>query len=93
MVEDGKYYPMMKVSFAPTNRQQEAPTEAAFLFGPLLLRQRHSVLQEYLLREQKIQREVLGRLQAQEQTDAIALREREIRAYLAQIDGCLAQGE
>lgn len=92
VVEDGKYYPMMKVSFASTNRQQEAPTEAAFLFGPLLLRQRHSVLQEYLLREQKIQREVLGRLQAQEQTDAIALREREIRAYLKEIDGCLAQG-
>ena len=92
VVEDGKYYPMMKVSFASTKRQQEAPTKAAVLFGPLLLRQRHSVLQEYLLREQKIQREVLGRLQAQEQTDAIALREREIRAYLKEIDGCLAQG-
>ena len=59
VLEDGKYYPMMKVC---KNGQKEMPAHPAIqkegvsydsklemMYGPLLLQQRHPVLREYLL--------------------------------------------
>lgn len=51
MVEDaGKYYPCIKASYCG---KKEVYTDCEAWYGPLLLRQRHLVLREYLLKEKR----------------------------------------
>ena len=52
ILEDGKYYPMMKVSQQKAAEQTKIlPQEVADAFGPVLLQKRHPVLKEWLERE------------------------------------------
>ncbi len=89
VLEDGKYYPMMKVRYqenAKEIRMQKMgasllPQEADFLFGPMLLQKKHPVLHAYLLREQRITGEVLEKLHSQVMTPQIAKRIEEMEAY------------
>lgn len=64
--EDGKYYPMMKMSppgeINGENAWDTKPEEKDFLYGPLLLKKRHHVLYEYLQRELGIKKEILSGL-------------------------------
>nr|WP_294528611.1 class I SAM-dependent methyltransferase [uncultured Blautia sp.] len=60
ILEDGKFYPMMRVTkntegYVPWTREEEA-------FGKLLLEARHPVLQLYLQRELKIREKILEKL-------------------------------
>ena len=59
--EDGKFYPMMKAA-----RVQEGKnvtyTEEEEWFGPFLLKNRHPVLKEYLIREASIREKILAGL-------------------------------
>ncbi len=59
--EDGKFYPMMKAV-----RVQEGKnvtyTEEEEWFGPFLLKNRHPVLKEYLIREASIREKILAGL-------------------------------
>ena len=90
ILEDGKYYPMMKVRYAPEKFvQQPKPTDGDFLFGPMLLQAHHAVLHSYLLREQRIQKDVLKQLAAQKQTPAIMQRTKEVEAHLQLVEQSL----
>ena len=90
VLEDGKYYPMMKVRYAPeTKDRRQSVAEHDFLFGPMLLQKKHPVLHAYLLREERIEKEVLERLAGQKQTPAIEKRTQEVQAYLQEIQRCL----
>lgn len=56
--EDGKYYPMMKV----VHGNMVYSSQAEYYYGKELLRKRHPVLLEFLLREQKKAEEILERI-------------------------------
>lgn len=61
ILEDGKYYPMMKaVPAAPDSK--EIWTREEEMFGKLLLEQLHPVLHKYLERELRIREEITGQL-------------------------------
>lgn len=86
--EDGKYYPMMKVTPGREVISGKRPTEGELYFGSRLLADRHPVLGEFILWEERIQCQVLQQLEAQQQTDAIALRRQQVREYLQIIEEC-----
>ena len=69
--EDGKFYPMMKVIPAGQTLEPWRPEEE--MFGRLLLKQHHPVLKEYLLREERIRKEILNALT---DADSFAARKR-----------------
>lgn len=58
ILEDGKYYPIMRV----VHGKMEVQTEAEYLYGKKLLQNRNAVLKEFLEREQKKAEELLGKL-------------------------------
>lgn len=60
VLEDGKFYPMMKVVPAGQIFEKWRPEEE--MFGKLLLEQRHHVLRKYLIREERIRRDILNAL-------------------------------
>ncbi|MCD7817820.1 MAG: class I SAM-dependent methyltransferase [Lachnospiraceae bacterium] len=67
VLEEGKYYPMMKAARLPAARQSEsqeffAGDELALTFGPKLLQMRHPVLYQFLLRERATQERILESL-------------------------------
>ena len=66
ILEDGKYYPMMKVSQQKAAEQTKIlPQEVADAFGPVLLQKRHPVLKEWLERELRTTNSVIEQLSAQ----------------------------
>ena len=64
ILDDGKYYPMMKVKKAEA--EQQPYTKEEEWFGRFLLKEKHPVLKEYLLRELRIRNEILERLRLSE---------------------------
>lgn len=64
--EDGKYYPMMKV----VRGSMVYHSQAEYCYGRELLKNRHPVLLEFLLREQKKAEEILERIQDSETASA-----------------------
>lgn len=104
ILEDGKFYPMMKVCVASDGETAEReivghiPTESLRLedkFGPVLLRRKDAVLKEYLYRELKICGQILESLQLNgRNTDE---RQREIQDKLKDVKEALlivdVQGE
>lgn len=76
-LEDGKYYPMMRVAYEPDAGREAWP--AVFLtYGRLLLERRHPVLKAYLEKERRIFGEIEAELKGQCQTEAVSLRRQEI---------------
>lgn len=61
--DDGKYYTVMKVRRGP----MEELSEAAYLYGPCLLKQKSPVLAEFLKKEENRVREILKKLEAEDQ--------------------------
>lgn len=89
--EDGKYYPMMRVHYAP--RTMDAPSverELAFSYGELLLKEKHPVLFDYLKWERRIQEGIKSRLQEQPLTEQIEARLDEVEHILAQNERALS---
>lgn len=86
--EDGKFYPMMKVRYGKDASTGDGPTEAELYFGKMLLREKHPVLGEFILREENIQWRVLRKLEAQPETEAILLRRKQVSRYLQIIEDC-----
>ena len=66
--EDGKFYVMMRAvkSTAP----QAYETECDYLYGKLLIEEKHEVLLEYLEREQRLRTDVLAALSGQDTENA-----------------------
>lgn len=59
--EQGKYYPMMYIEPG----REPMPDEVSLTYGPLLLKQKHPVLMQFLQFSQKLKEELLERLQKQ----------------------------
>lgn len=59
VLEDGKYYPMMK---AIPGREENSWTREEEMFGKFLLEKLHPVLYKYLERELRIREEIAGQL-------------------------------
>lgn len=76
-LEDGKYYPMMRVAYEP-DAGREAWPEVFLTYGRLLLERRHPVLKAYLEKERRIFGEIEAELKGQCQTKAVSLRRQEI---------------
>lgn len=72
ILEDGKYYPMMKAvqkdSLAVT--EQEKMSDAELRYGPLLMKKRHPILLEYVKREEELNNRILDSLNGQESDTA-----------------------
>ena len=67
--EDGKFYPMMK-AVRVQNGKNVTYTEEEEWFGPFLLKNRHPVLKEYLIREASIREKILAGLSDAPSTSA-----------------------
>ena len=65
VLEDGKYYPMMKAVRGNIDQADGIYCTAGFQYGPCLLRDRHPVLHAYLLKEQKMYEELSLKLKRQ----------------------------
>ena len=78
--EEGKFYPMMRA----VPGEKSKMTSIQLRFGPLLLANRHPVLKDYLLREQRINEKILASLEGQESETAKA-RISEVEAELAMV--------
>lgn len=79
ILEDGKYYPMMKVSQQKAAEQTKIlPQEVADAFGPVLLQKRHPVLKEWLERELRTTNSVIEQLSAQPDHERIRKRMQQV---------------
>lgn len=66
VLEDGKYYPMMKVKPpSDTKNGRDIWTETEIRYGKCLLLERNPVLKQFLQKEIAIKEELLGKLKAQ----------------------------
>lgn len=76
ILEDGKYYPMMKVvqEEEPDLREETLQVQVEDAFGPVLLQKKHPVLQEWLQRELKTVDTVCRQLAAQPENERINVR-------------------
>ena len=84
ILEEGKFYPMMKVEPVSDSLSFWEPEEE--MFGKLLLDACHPVLREYLKREERIRREILEALSETDTEGAMKRREeinREMQLILA----------
>lgn len=84
--EDGKFYPMMR---AVKRDIREKMSEAELRYGPVLIKKKHPVLQEYLLREKGLNEKILEALDGQ-QGDGPQKRREEVQEELSVIMGILA---
>lgn len=62
ILEDGKFYPMMRVQYQNVADTEKADSPLFCRYGKHLLEQKHAVLNEYLKREQKLYSEILENL-------------------------------
>lgn len=76
ILEDGKYYPMMKVvqETASDQREETVQVQVEDAFGPVLLQKKHPVLKEWLQRELKTVDTVCRQLAAQPENERIMIR-------------------
>lgn len=95
--EDGKYYVMMKVlpqrQAAPGKTGEGMPASYEMVYGPVLLRRKHPVLQEFLQQEERQCQKILealppGEVRRENRRQEILQRLEEIRRAQA----CFAEG-
>jgi tRNA (adenine22-N1)-methyltransferase len=85
ILEDGKYYPMMRVlPLSETGMDNEATEyrEVYDLYGRLLLQEKHPILRQYLEREEKQLTDILGELDRQSASEKLKNRRAEIEKKL-----------
>ncbi|MBR1390858.1 MAG: SAM-dependent methyltransferase [Lachnospiraceae bacterium] len=89
----GKYYTILKCEKSvPENAHYRQPLSAIEReYGPLLIRNRHPVLREYLQRELKNAERIQKELESREPTVAVEKGRRQLRAKLAQIRQALEE--
>ena len=82
ILEDGKFYPMMKVRRQKEGESVENVSSMQLLledmFGPLLLKERNPVLLQFIEQELAAKITILDGLQSQERTKKIQKREQEL---------------
>lgn len=88
ILEEGKFYPMMKA----VPGKMEDYQEMDYAFGKLLLRERNPVLKQYLQREAEIRERILGKLQ-ESPTPCARKRLEEVKEEQAVIQAALQEYE
>ncbi len=88
--EDGKFYPMMRAERSDTDMPGFELNEMELRFGPVLLREGHPVLREFLLHEKELDCRILASLEGQTGAAAVA-RAQEIRRELQLVEVALKQ--
>ena len=82
IIEDGKYYPMMKVvPVEEDNFWKLLPEETippCDMYGPLLLKNGNPSLRKYLVKQHKQLHKILKELEKQPDTEAISARKQEV---------------
>ena len=82
VIEDGKYYPMMKV--VPVQDEEfwgnipEEAIRACYMYGPLLLKNGNPSLRKFLVKQHKQLESILGELEKQPESEKIAVRKKEV---------------
>lgn len=94
--EDGKYYPMMRISMTKSEDSGEKnPYENAedigFVYGAYLLNDGHPLLRDFLEREEKIYTDLLEDLRSRSQNPGIGKRVKEIEKKRSLTQGALAK--
>lgn len=84
--EAGKYYPMMKA----VHGEESAYLPEELLYGRILLAKRHRTLYRYLLRERRIQGELLDRL-TEQSGERVEKRRAQVEETLVELDGILGR--
>lgn len=81
ILEDGKYYPMMKVmqGKAPEGAEDSVAEQVEDAFGPILLQKKHPVLQEWLERELRVVNTVCDQLAMQPENERISIRKTQVQ--------------
>lgn len=82
VLEEGKYYPMMRV--VPVSQKPIKPKPYEMEYGAYLLSQKNPVLLQYLQKEQQTLCRIENNLKAQNQTEAISTRLTQVRQKLNQ---------
>ena len=84
VLEEGKFYPMMKVCYTGTFSTQDNVEllKLSDLYGGLLLKNRHPVLKTYLEKEQKILFDIQSNLKKQPESEKISARLQEVEEAL-----------
>ena len=96
VLEDGKFYPMMRwipVKKAGENDGIFCQNEAEFVYGRLLLRERHPVLKSYLDKQWKVLGTLADRLKSQPEADrspSAARRLKELKEEILVLEEALA---
>jgi tRNA (adenine22-N1)-methyltransferase len=80
VLEDGKYYPMMRAVHREDG-QEAAMSQTELRYGPLLLAQCHPLLEQFLHREWQVQTRILDSLAAQT-SEASGKRRQEVEQEL-----------
>lgn len=84
VLEDGKYYPMMKV----VNGETEVYSEAELRYGKKLIERRHPVLRQFLEKEMSAKKQIIENLQCG-QGEHIQRRVEELKSELEYIKEAL----
>jgi len=82
ILEDEKFYPMMRVAYKNVIDTENAKNLLFCRYGKHLLEQQHSVLKEYLEREEKLYTGILGNLTQTAVSDKTKERITEVEAVL-----------
>lgn len=97
ILEDGKFYPMMKA--VPGDKTvlcegegtQDLKITMEDMFGPLLLKQKHPVLLQFLHFEKEMKEGILKKLQEKEVSDKTEVRKKELEEELRMIAEAIGQ--
>lgn len=89
--EDGKYYPMMHILVHSDKKNEDSPVEDKF--GPVLLREKHPVLREFLEYTQNTLDVIDKKLAAEEKTDKIENRIIELKMQQKEVADALSYFE
>ena len=89
--EDGKYYPMMHILVHSDKKNEDSPVDDKF--GPVLLREKHPVLREFLEYTQNTLDVIDKKLAAEEKTDKIENRIIELKMQQKEVADALSYFE
>jgi len=82
VIEDGKYYPMMKVVPVEEDSFWDAISEEVirpcYMYGPLLLKNGNTSLRKFLVKQHKQLHAILKELEKQPESEAISSRKKEV---------------
>ena len=91
VLEDGKFYPMMKAIRNLKCNESWTPLEE--MFGKYLLQEKNQVLYHYLQRESRIRSQILEQLEAAPKAEAVTARILEVKEEAQLIAAALAEYE